>query len=313
MKTSVTLLAAGLLALLPLTTQARIERRVEKSFTVQPGGTLTLETQGGDIHVRTGSGREVHIVAIEKINTDSDRRADELLKDLALAFDQSGNDVAAKAKYEKSMTGFHWGAWPPVQVGFEVTVPAEFNAVARTSGGDITIGDLAGKVDAHTSGGDIKLGRIDGRVRAQTSGGDVHLDEASGSADLGTSGGDIVVGHVRGPVDAETSGGDIRVDALEGELKAQTSGGDIKARLRGKLSGDCVLGTSGGEIRVAVDRGAAFDLDAATSGGDVQAEGLTLTIERGGVGKSRLAGAVNGGGPRLKLRTSGGDITVRTD
>jgi len=31
------------------------------------------------------------------------------------------------------------------------------------------------------------------------------------------------------------------------------------------------------------------------------------------VGKSRLVGSVNGGGPRLKLRSSGGDISVKTD
>jgi hypothetical protein len=45
----------------------------------------------------------------------------------------------------------------------------------------------------------------------------------------------------------------------------------------------------------------------------VDASGLTLTLEKGGSGRSRLVGAVNGGGPLLKLRTSGGDITVRAD
>ena len=59
--------------------------------------------------------------------------------------------------------------------------------------------------------------------------------------------------------------------------------------------------------------GAGFELDASTSGGDVRAEGLTITIAKGGVGKSRLAGSVNGGGPILKLRSSGGDISVRTE
>ena len=49
---------------------------------------------------------------------------------------------------------------------------------------------------------------------------------------------------------------------------------------------------------------------ASTSGGSVDAEGLTLTLEKGG--RSRLAGNVNGGGPLLKLRTSGGNIEVRT-
>jgi hypothetical protein len=51
-------------------------------------------------------------------------------------------------------------------------------------------------------------------------------------------------------------------------------------------------------------------LDARTSGGDVNAEGLTITIDHGGVGKSSLSGDVNGGGPLLKLRTSGGNIEI---
>ncbi len=53
-------------------------------------------------------------------------------------------------------------------------------------------------------------------------------------------------------------------------------------------------------------------LDASASGGDVDAEGLTLTLEKSGRSRGRLAGAVNGGGPVLKLRSSGGGISIRT-
>jgi hypothetical protein len=60
-------------------------------------------------------------------------------------------------------------------------------------------------------------------------------------------------------------------------------------------------------------KGAGFHLDASTSGGEVRADGLTITLEHGGSGKSKLVGAVNGGGPRLKLRTSGGDVRIRTN
>jgi len=55
-----------------------------------------------------------------------------------------------------------------------------------------------------------------------------------------------------------------------------------------------------------------FHIDASTSGGEVEADGLTLTIDHGGVGKSNLSGAVNGGGPDLRLRSSGGDIEITT-
>jgi DUF4097 and DUF4098 domain-containing protein YvlB len=109
-----------------------------------------------------------------------------------------------------------------------------------------------------------------------------------------------------------TSGGNIEIKSVENTLHASTSGGDVSARLAGPLKGDCKLGTSGGHVRVTVDKTAAFDLDASTSGGGVDAAGLTITIERGGSGRSRLSGKVNGGGPLLKLRSSGGDVVVQS-
>jgi hypothetical protein len=61
-----------------------------------------------------------------------------------------------------------------------------------------------------------------------------------------------------------------------------------------------------------VDKAAAFRLDASTSGGSVDAEGLTITLEKSSRGRTQLAGAVNGGGALLKLRSSGGDVVVKT-
>jgi len=294
MKTTSCIFAAGLLAALPLVSaHATINRVVEKTFAVQPGGTLKVETSGGNVTVQPGSDDQVHVVAHQKIRAKTETEADELLTHLTLDLEQAGNDVTARAKYEKRMSGFHFKSWPPVSVSFVVTVPANFNAKLHTSGGDITIGDLAGKIEGRTSGGDVGVGRIEGDVRIGTSGGDIQLAAATGRADLETSGGDITLGSVAGSLDAHTSGG------------------DIKASISGKLTSDCSLGTSGGDVTVNVDRGVGFDLDASTSGGDVDATGLTITIERGGIGKNRLAGPVNGGGPRLRLRTSGGDVTVR--
>ena len=44
MKTRMFLLVAGLVALAPFSAFAKIERVVEKTFTVQPGGTFKAET-----------------------------------------------------------------------------------------------------------------------------------------------------------------------------------------------------------------------------------------------------------------------------
>ena len=294
MKIAKFLVAAGLLAALPLSVQAKIERRVEKTFNVQPGATLKVETQGGDVRVKPGTGDQVRVTAVQHIRTNSETEATELLQKLELVIEQQGSDVTASAKYAKRSAGFNFGSWPPVQVDFEVIVPAKFNVELKTSGGDIVVGNLTGTVSARTSGGDVKLGRIEGEVRAHTSGGDIELVQATGAADL------------------HTSGGDIEVDAIVNTINASTSGGDVSAKFIGVLKGDCVLSTSGGDVEVVVDAAAGFQLEASTSGGEVEAEGLTITIERGGIGKSRLHGKVNGGGPLLKLRTSGGDIELKT-
>ena len=307
------LAAAGVLVAMALTAHAKIERTVEKTFAVQPGGKLHVQTSGGEVRVSPGADGVVKVTAREKIRADSDAEADDLLKKLDLTIEQSGNDINATAKYESQPIGFHWGSWPPVQVDFIVTVPASFATDLHTSGGSISVGDLNAPVHARTSGGGIALGKIGADVDARTSGGSVSLEAAHGEVKLGTSGGNISVGRVDGPANLSTSGGGIKIESVVGALHASTSGGSVRANISGPLKDDCSLSTSGGGVRVNVDKTAAFRLDASTSGGSVNAEGLTITLEKGSSGRSRLAGSVNGGGPVLKLRSSGGSIDVKTN
>jgi DUF4097 and DUF4098 domain-containing protein YvlB len=309
MKTLIRLFAFGTALAVPLALSAKITRSVEKTFTVQPGGNLKALTEGGDITIKTADTNEVRITAKETIRASTDKEADEALEKLSLTFEQQGNDVTAEARYEK---GFHFGN-QPVQVSFTVTVPKNFNLNLHTSGGDIAVASLTGNVMARTSGGELKFERIDGEIDAETSGGNIDLKEGTARAKLSTSGGNIVVDRAGGPTEVSTSGGDITLNSVADLISAETSGGNVKASITGPIKRDTVLSTSGGDVRVKIVKGTAFELDASTSGGDVDAAGLTLTIEKGGVGKSRLVGSVNGGGSRLKLRSSGGDIAISAD
>jgi hypothetical protein len=303
------LAAGGLLAALTVTASAKVERAVEKTFQVQPGVRLTVSTFGGQIKVVTSDDPVVKVVAKEHIRADSDAEADALLQKLELVIEQRGDEVVATAKYPSEM-GFHFGSWPPVQVEFVITAPKRASVNLRTSGGDIGVGDLDGTVDARTSGGEIELGKIGGTIDASTSGGNMRIDEGRGEVKLSTSGGNISAGRVAGPTELKTSGGDIRIDEVDDTLTAKTSGGSVRAVFKGALKGDCTLSTSGGEVKATVGTGVGFHLDASTSGGEVSAGGLTITIDSGGPGKSHLSGSVNGGGPTLRLHSSGGDIVI---
>lgn len=312
MKTLTRLLLLGAALAAPLALSAKITRTVEKTFAVQSGGNLKAATQGGDITVKTSDRPGVHILVKQVIRAATEQEADEILTKLTLTLEQSGNDVTAESKYEKRGPGTWFGNWPPVSVSFVITVPKSFNLRLNTSGGNIAVASLSGNVWVRTSGGDLEFARIDGDIDAGTSGGDITLQEGTARAMLRTSGGDIEIDRAGGPTDVSTSGGNIKINSVAQLTSATTSGGDVHAVIIEALRQDTLLSTSGGDVEVEMVKGAGFQLDASTSGGDVNASGLTITIEKGGTGKSKLVGAVNGGGPRLKLRSSGGDVTVRT-
>ncbi|HYS55858.1 MAG TPA: DUF4097 family beta strand repeat-containing protein [Thermoanaerobaculia bacterium] len=292
-----------------------IETPTHRTFSVAPGGTLTIETDVGNIRVDTG-GNSVTVDVTQRTRV-SNRR-------LELTFDQQQNDVTVRGKLEPTS---RWFNWSDDEANFVVTVPARYNVNLKTSGGDIRVANLQGEAQVKTSGGGIDLGRIDGKVLARTSGGNVSLEGSSANVDLHTSGGGIRIGDVNGSVTAKTSGGSIEIRRAAGDLlartsgggitigeadgtvDAQSSGGSIKAHLAQQPRADSRLSTSGGGITLSIAPHVAVDLDAHTSGGDVDTD-VPVTL-LGRQDESSLQGKINGGGPKLFLRSSGGNIHVR--
>ncbi len=292
---------------------------ISKRFEVSAGGLLLVKAERSSIEVSPSAGDVVEVEIISNLSPE------ELQRNYSIDVRQAGNQVLVEVDYLRDFGGW-FGGWRGGRgLRIRARVPREFNADLETSGGSISVEELAGEVRAETSGGGISLGRIQGPVRAETSGGSIELASASGSAWLRTSGGGITIGDVEGEVDAETSGGSIRVERavgpvrletsgggitvreVAGALDARTSGGSIQAAITRQPDGDCRLSTSGGGVEVRLAPGLGFDLDAETSGGRVRAN---YPGAPGEGGRNRLAGQVNGGGPRLVLRTSGGSISL---
>ncbi|GAB5558634.1 MAG: hypothetical protein SynsKO_02810 [Synoicihabitans sp.] len=294
--------------------EARIVRETSDRFTVQAGGELLVSTQGGDIEIQSGEGNEVVVLTrIDFPRADSDAEADEMMDNLELTIEQTDRGIRAEAKNLTKPSGwFSWGGPKRVSVSFSIVVPENYHVDARTSGGDINLINLGGIVSGRTSGGDVLARDIDGPVEVHTSGGDIEVFSATGEVAAHTSGGNIRVRGVDGPVKASTSGGDVHIEEVHGTVRATTSGGNVSARLLGPLLADALLSTSGGNVSATVSESISFRLDARTSGGNVKSSGISIQIDSGGVGKTKLAGDVNGGGHTLKLRTSGGNVRLNT-
>ena len=144
-------------------------------------------------------------------------------------------------------------------------------------------------------------------VKLNTSGGSLSIEDLNGELNASTSGGSINVGDIIGDVELHTSGGSISTDNISGNLDAHTSGGSIKVTIDKQLTKDAKLTTSGGSITAYLIPDIHIDIHASTSGGRVKSD---FEID-GKVKKMSVRGSINGGGPKLTLKTSGGSIKIK--
>ena len=306
------ILFSSILILTALTTSADV---IHKGFNVSEGGTLTLESDIGDVKVVSGGTG----LAVEITREGPDIRENNI------TFDQSGNNVLIRSKYRNNEHWFHW--MRDLKVRYNIRVPSHYNVSLSTSGGDIDLGDLTGNADLHTSGGDIKVAHINGNVYGRTSGGDLRVASVSGTTNMHTSGGDITIessggtleaktsggsidiDHAASTVNAHTSGGGIRIREALDAIDASTSGGSIHARLGRQPHADSRLSTSGGDLVLEVPTNLGAAVDAHCSGGDIDTD-IPVTI-MGRKADDNLIGTIGAGGPRLVLRTSGGGISIK--
>lgn len=266
----------------------------EKRVPAESGGELRVELDAGSVVLESHDRDEVRVDAIAA--GAGSRRLDFKL--------EARND-------QVTLRGRGSGGWLPSLIGgphvrVHIRVPEEFSVDVRTTGGEIEVEGLQGRVRLRTSGGRIDLGRIEGDVEAETSGGPIEGEAIEGDVRVQTSGGRIRLVSVEGRVDARTSGGGIEVLDASGEVRARTSGGSIRVRFDDEPGGR--LETSGGGIEVELPDGEGVRLDARTSGGTVEVD---PTLEaRGRIEPNRVEADLAGGGERLRLETSGGSIRV---
>jgi hypothetical protein len=293
---STTARTAALVFLLCSPAQAAFGPDLQRSFDVADGGLLTIDTEPGKIDVRT-DGRGVQIEVLR-----DGARSDEF----EVTFEQSGDDVTVKGEWPEGLRS--WRARGKARIEYRVTVPPNFNLDLNTSGGSVRVDDLGGSLRARTSGGSIQMGVIAGEVDANTSGGSIKLDGGGAAANLNTSGGSIRVGEVGGDLVAYTSGGSIRIDGVNGNVEARTSGGSVEATLLQQPTSDCKLSTSGGTVTLNLAGEFAVNIDASTGGGRVKSD---WAIDGKTSAKRSMRGSINGGGPLMRLSSSGGGVRIR--
>lgn len=260
------------------------DRTEHKVLSVARGGTLIFETFSGSIDIKTHDSEQIVYDAVLKVNRGWFGRKSADVDDVVFEYETSGTDSKIVVKWNK---GFK-ARFSSINVQHTLLVPAHYNIDVRTAGGGISGDGIGGQVKAKTAGGSIHFNGVTGDIVARTSGGSIRITKVVGDVDVGTAGGSITVSEITG------------------NLKGTTSGGSIRAELDAQIQKPLELSTAGGSVTLSVPGDFQADLNASTSGGSVSCE---LPIQ-GTIKRQSINGKVNGGGPEVRLHTSGGSIRV---
>jgi hypothetical protein len=200
-----------------------------------------------------------------------------------------------------------------------------------SGGGSITADTIGGEAGLNTEGGEILVKLAKGLVRASTGGGNIWIERADLGVNATARSGLIEVVHAGGPVIAQTGVGAIRIRsatnvqceagsgaiqlrAVSGGVSAATRSGSIVAALSGEPLQDSVLSTGAGDITVLIPSNLAVTVQAISAYRRIVSDFSEIRPRLGpNEVQWEATGAINGGGPVLRLTAAGGTIYLRRE
>jgi DUF4097 and DUF4098 domain-containing protein YvlB len=187
-----------------------------------------------------------------------------------------------------------------------------------TAGGEVFVHQAFGPVHAATAGGNIRVERASNTVFARTAAGLIEVQQADGAVTAESSAGAIQVNAANG-VRCESASGTIRLRNVWGALRASTAAGSILAELlSGNRIQDSTLSTNAGDITVFIASNIPLTVmarnDSGGATGRIISDFKEIRVKEGslpGASPVLAEGALNGGGPLLRINVNGGTIYLR--
>jgi hypothetical protein len=144
-----------------------------------------------------------------------------------------------------------------------------------------------------TASGDVKISGVTGDVRVTTASGRIEVRDVRGDVRLGAASGDVVLSDIAGSVSAETASGNVEAELARFEgapvMSFTAASGNVRVRLASHLGASVSMSSAGGEVTT-----------------DFPVEVRTDPHS----GHRSARGEIGGGGPRLRLSSASGAVSL---
>jgi hypothetical protein len=274
---AVLLLAVLLVAAVQLASaQAAPEERFQKSFALANGGTIEVQNYKGLIRIEAAEQQQVTVDVWKRYLGSDDKYREEWLRQTSVNLDSAGDRVKVRVEYPSHMVCI----WNCDNEGGVVEL------VIRTPK------NVNLQIDGYKP--EMKIIGTHGNIRIHSYKSEMDIRDTSGGIDI------------------DTYKGDIRLDgvALNAPLRLHNYKADTTITAR-TLDHGADLETSKGSITLRLPADTRANLDIS---GDRRARiesGFAINLQSAGFASRHISGAINGGGPQLRIRTDKGSIVLQ--
>lgn len=274
---------AALAALALLGTAAQADDW-NRTYPVRGRATVSIRTNDGHVHVTEGAGKEVQV----RVHTVGWHIGGQVQVDGR----QSGDRIDVEARVPNWHMGLTITFNETRRLEIEVVTPRQSDLVIRTGDGGVEIERITGRVEVETGDGHIRCAELKGDVRVHTGDGGVEVRALDGTLAAFSGDGSVRVSGRFDGLELETGDGRVVAEALQGS----------------KIGEGWSIATGDGPVTLRLAGPIAADVDARTNDGSISTD-FPISVS-GSWGRRRLHGALNGGGPPIRLRTGDGSIRL---
>jgi len=223
---------------------ADVSKTEEYNFAIKEGGRISLSNVNGNVSIEGTDGRQVHIVATKKADSQK------YLDGMKIEIDASESAIRIETQHPGGTGGIlNWGGDDSGSVEYKLTVPhdVELDSI-DTVNSDVVVTGVSGPISAESVNGKLQVTGASSNISADTVNGNIDvefLQLGSGqrvSADAVN--GRIVLrlpANASAQVSAETLNGSIDAD----DFGLESDNGFVGHELEGQIGG--------GEARVSID------------------------------------------------------------
>lgn len=312
--------------------QAVLGEKIEKSFNLEKGRTVTLDFTDIDGSVFLQSHEQDTIVfQFEKWNPkEMSAKVATYFKKIQPDIHFSDNHLEIEVRYPNgNISTWFSSSYRHIQVESRLTVPVHCNLRIKTVDGNIELKNVTGKIECKTTDGNVSVSQlkesiairtIDGNISAtdisggiymKSIDGNINIERFSGELEIRSTDGNLILEEGNGALTASTVDGTIRAHGIFTHLQSRTTDGNSRFVIlpKSSMKEDWKFVSSDGGIELELPPDLGFKLTVRTGDGHIRASRLhldTITEKR----KNRLSGSRGTGQQTIFVSTGDGGVRI---